>query len=827
MEFRRVKENKKEYLDLLLLADCAEDMVDRYLDEGEMFVLTDPDVVAECVVVRLPDGNFEIKNIAVDPAAQGKGYGRALIEYVMESFRGQADLMFVGTGMSPLTVPFYEKCGFRQHHTVRHFFTDHYDGFVDEVGILLRDMVMLSRDLSGKENEGSGCLLSGPEDFLLIPQEGVKQYSFPLQFTHNAIWDSNAGPDGKLYFGLASEVSTSGYVRLCSYDGRTNEMEVLFRAEDVILPQDRAIRASKFHSSISPMPDGRLIMTTHTTDRSPEHPTWMPVAYYHHLWEGYAGSNIVIYDPETKKAENLGIPVPHETIYGACYEPAHNALFFTGCLRGHLYRYSLDDRRVLDLGKVSEDYSFRLVRGKDGGIYGASRTGFLYRIDPETLEIRDLLFQFHHEKYTYPSLYNNLSIARTGPDGRLYMAGMYSRNIIAYDTETGDFEDMGPYLPADRVLDSENRNVVFGMDFDNDGVLWYCVTSLHDGASDPPFGIPPSLFRWDIARGGEREFLGVVGTPERGGATITEVVCTKDNILYLSSSNHMNDGPQLIAIDLSVFDPSKARSGGLLSDRFYDKDDPDTADWGQETLWHAKCHADNPVNVPFPTAFPPVLLWRRLAPDHIADSAVTALFWDGEALCGISGEENAFAFRIENGGITMLKAFADLTAEEASFYKENAKRAAFPEEIPEDLPFVPGRQYKAAVSAAASLPDGRTLVGTKDGLLAIAGKDGVYALGAVSANGPVHALARVPGKTLVYGISGDPQDFPMLFSWDDKRGLRAVGHPAVSASGREILDVFNITYATALAVSPDGKYLAVGARERLGTVVVYRIAENA
>ena len=92
------------------------------------------------------------------------------------------------------------------------------------------------------------------------------------------------------------------------------------------------------------MTDGRMIMTTHTTDKSPRHPTWLPYAYYHHLWEGFAGGNIIIYDPKTGHAENMGIPVPHESIYGAVYEPAHNALFFLGFMRGHLYRYSIDEK---------------------------------------------------------------------------------------------------------------------------------------------------------------------------------------------------------------------------------------------------------------------------------------------------------------------------------------------------------------------------------------------------------------------------------------------------------------------------------------------------
>ena len=35
MEFSRVTGNKKDYIDLLLLADEQEDMIDRYLGRGE------------------------------------------------------------------------------------------------------------------------------------------------------------------------------------------------------------------------------------------------------------------------------------------------------------------------------------------------------------------------------------------------------------------------------------------------------------------------------------------------------------------------------------------------------------------------------------------------------------------------------------------------------------------------------------------------------------------------------------------------------------------------------------------------------------------------
>ena len=50
MQIKEITANKKDFLDLLLLADEQEDMVGRYLERGRMFVLDDGGIKAECVV---------------------------------------------------------------------------------------------------------------------------------------------------------------------------------------------------------------------------------------------------------------------------------------------------------------------------------------------------------------------------------------------------------------------------------------------------------------------------------------------------------------------------------------------------------------------------------------------------------------------------------------------------------------------------------------------------------------------------------------------------------------------------------------------------------
>lgn len=145
MDIKIVTNDKKAYIDLLLLADEQESMVDKYLDSGDMFILDDNGVKAECVVMQEADGIYEIKNIAVSPDFQGKGYGKQLIEYIFVYY-SDCKYMLVGTGEVSSTLGFYYKCGFCESHRNKNFFTDNYDHLMFEDGIQLVDMVYLKRE---------------------------------------------------------------------------------------------------------------------------------------------------------------------------------------------------------------------------------------------------------------------------------------------------------------------------------------------------------------------------------------------------------------------------------------------------------------------------------------------------------------------------------------------------------------------------------------------------------------------------------------------------------------------------------------------------------
>nr|WP_308549586.1 GNAT family N-acetyltransferase [uncultured Parabacteroides sp.] len=149
LEIRQILLHKKRFLDLLLLADEQESMIDLYLERGEMFALYDRNILrAICVVTNEGNRTIELKNIATDPQYQRQGYGKRLIRFLFEHYSGKYDTLLVGTGESPLTVPFYEQNGFRYSHRIKNFFTDNYDHPIFEDGKQLVDMIYLRKKLS-------------------------------------------------------------------------------------------------------------------------------------------------------------------------------------------------------------------------------------------------------------------------------------------------------------------------------------------------------------------------------------------------------------------------------------------------------------------------------------------------------------------------------------------------------------------------------------------------------------------------------------------------------------------------------------------------------
>lgn len=134
MQIQLVSTDKKRFLPLLLLADEQESMIDRYLERGDLYVMYDKTDEGK--------GIRELKNLAVAPHWQRKGYGRQMVEYLCQRYQNVCHTLMVGTGDSRMTISFYQSCGFVYSHTVPDFFTLHYDHPIVEDEKILKDMTI-------------------------------------------------------------------------------------------------------------------------------------------------------------------------------------------------------------------------------------------------------------------------------------------------------------------------------------------------------------------------------------------------------------------------------------------------------------------------------------------------------------------------------------------------------------------------------------------------------------------------------------------------------------------------------------------------------------
>ncbi len=139
-----IKSDKKNFLQLLLIGDESETMIDRYLDHGNLYAgILNGIPITVCVALTIDDTTVEIKNLAVSPSFQRRGFGRRMLEHVEKLNTNKS--IILGTGETPSTLRFYEKCGYRYSHRVPNFFTNNYSNPIIEEGVLLRDMIYLKK----------------------------------------------------------------------------------------------------------------------------------------------------------------------------------------------------------------------------------------------------------------------------------------------------------------------------------------------------------------------------------------------------------------------------------------------------------------------------------------------------------------------------------------------------------------------------------------------------------------------------------------------------------------------------------------------------------
>ncbi|MEA4824015.1 MAG: hypothetical protein VB111_07875 [Clostridiaceae bacterium] len=701
--------------------------------------------------------------------------------------------------------------------------------------------------------------------YRVINQTGVHEAKpwMPGNENFNCCWDGDCAPDGTFYTTLSSESGKCDHAKLVRYDRDTNKLVLCFYAGDLVLPQERQLPHSKLHTSINFIPTGDkpedylVIATTHSTDRAKHHTEWMPFGHQNHVWEGFPGSQILVYDPITGHAESWGTPVPHESIYGAKYDPKHRRLYMIGFMRGHVYSFDIDTRRVTkDLGKAAEVFCFRLALGADGNIYGCTKSGFPFMIDTEENKLVDLGAEVPayyspegNPRYVNNTWYRYLGQAENSADGKyLYMFHPYAYDLYRLEFATKKITSAGKLLPfkdGEQVTDlvrPQSAKSATGnncMTMDKYGVLWYILqTRPYDTDEDVRYTPGQYLCRWDITHGGQPELLGMVGTPDYVHNRSTEMACDHiRDILYIVNVGHGfgENGPDVVRIDLPEFRPYMYEQGPVTTHSiFYPVRLTD-----EEIRKRAEARArkntageENSENNPF-QAFPidrayPVRIWREIGEkgelcDHIEDAKVIGMAFDEKdvlhVVTGAKGSfgEAAYVFRIQGHDILSREDFSAIDGE----YREWLRANILPQPVAVDegirLPEATGRRYRAKASATAAWHDGRAIVGTMDALLAMVSADGkVYCLGGAAAYGPVRCMCTNAAKTKLWGVAGDEEDMGYIFTYDDDEGLRQLGILSYNSVGFYRPTESNVL--SSIVLSHDERTLAVGSADRIATV---------
>ena len=147
---KKEKVNKEQYMELLLEADPDKEIIEKYLQNGELFVLSyNEDVICVAVVTKVDDNTCELKNIATAEKYRGQGYGKKLIKYLFDNYRQKYDKMIVGT--SENNIPFYVKAGFDKYYkTIKNFFVDNYHEEIWDGDLQCIDMYYYLKDLREK-----------------------------------------------------------------------------------------------------------------------------------------------------------------------------------------------------------------------------------------------------------------------------------------------------------------------------------------------------------------------------------------------------------------------------------------------------------------------------------------------------------------------------------------------------------------------------------------------------------------------------------------------------------------------------------------------------
>lgn len=380
-----------------------------------------------------------------------------------------------------------------------------------------------------------------------------REIRFPGYEDRNAIWDMHV--DGPyVYIPLCTEFPVSKSAALFRYDTRDESMEMIGDPDGLarVDLSTGVMPASKFHTAIRTMKDGRLFMVTHNTAAGLFHPTWAMDS----LWHDPTGfcSRAYVYDQKSNAMTYVGIPVPNEDFYFGQIDAEWNKYYAYGYRTGTLYVIDLDTFQATEI--AHHPVKIAIVVDDDHMVYTNDWDLRVWKWDPIKQESTMTSLQMPCSPYMKEPKGQTVYMWKD-PDGWIYAVCMYANRICRFKPRENIMEDLGngwqdnPEFPGTDIIFSPVRVP--------DGRIYYGVLNEAKGRGNRLDGT--EIIEFDPETKSKRNLGTMVSSDGTNACTLGEGVLGADGKIYWGDGNH-GKRPALVW----VFDPSKVPSDFIPKD---------------------------------------------------------------------------------------------------------------------------------------------------------------------------------------------------------------------------------------------------------------------
>lgn len=327
-------------------------------------------------------------------------------------------------------------------------------------------------------------------------------------FPDPLLWDSNytaclAASDGRVYVGL-NQHGAGGSIAV--YDPKTDTMRLLGDIDRLAGTQNKWVEPqSKVHTQICEGSDGRIYFGTHLS------------AFYGFAKftspEAYPGGHWMVYDPKTDTVTDLGLAKAGNGLLTMTMDPQRGRLYALTYPHAHFIYYDIQTGKTTDMGRVQnwDSITRTLAVDDQGCVYGAWGDGRLYRYDPDTDKIKNLLVKLPQRDPGLPvhrafwETEKTFTAVVHSPDHKkIYFLETGSSYLVEYDPYQG-MEGQMKFLSqicADRFVDQ--RDVPYAMISlcrTPDNVVYYACNSATADEEGSPYwggGMSAALVSYDL-----------------------------------------------------------------------------------------------------------------------------------------------------------------------------------------------------------------------------------------------------------------------------------------------------------------------------------------